>query len=249
MIGIYKFTNKIDGKCYIGQSVNIRKRYNQHKGRYNTFNHQKAKEDTYFHYVLRNYGFDNFDFEIVEECSLEELNNKEIYYISKFNSLYPNGYNLTAGGNSPHTNTLKNLDAVVEIQNLLSTSTLSNIEIGKMYGVTDQTISDINNGNTWFNNNISYPIRNGRTINRNTSYCHNCGKLIGYKTKTGLCNDCYLEEKRKHIPDKDTLFNLLLNNTFTCIANKYGVSSNAVRKWCDTYGIPRHSGYYRSVQC
>lgn len=44
------------------------------------------------------YGIDKFHIEIVEECSEEELNEKEIYYIKKFNSLSPNGYNMTAGG-------------------------------------------------------------------------------------------------------------------------------------------------------
>ena len=75
MIGIYKFTNKITGESYIGQSINIVSRYNSHK--------YLCGSDTYFHKNIRYYGFNNFSFEVLEECSKEELNDKEIYYIKK----------------------------------------------------------------------------------------------------------------------------------------------------------------------
>jgi hypothetical protein len=50
---------------------------------------------------MRKYGIDNFLFEVVEECSLEELNNREKYWIKYYDSHNPlNGYNLTDGGNT-----------------------------------------------------------------------------------------------------------------------------------------------------
>lgn len=48
--------------------------------------------------------------------------------------------------------------------------------------------------------------------------------------------------------EKDELYELLKNNSFVTVANIYGVSDNAVRKWCDKYGIPRHSSYYRNLK-
>lgn len=253
MIGIYKFTNKLTGESYIGQSVNIEKRYNQHKNRYDKFGGKDSSiEDTYFHSMLRHYGFHNFDFEVLEECSKEQLNEKEIYYIALHSSLYPNGYNKNPGGNMPHTNAIKDIATVVEIQKLLRTSQLSNIELGAIYGVSDQTISDINTGRIWFDKDISYPIRSRKRVeSSDKKLCHCCGKEIGKDCKTTLCNNCFNITRRKVIdrPDKETLYGLLLNNSFLCVGRMFGVSDNAVRKWCKSYGIPKDSKYYRSVAC
>lgn len=249
MIGIYKFTNKITNESYVGQSVNIQKRYIQHKNRCKEAI-GKCIENTYFHLMVKKYGFDNFNFEIIEECKKEELNEKEMFYISYYNTLYPNGYNLTAGGSSRHSVALRDASAPKDIRYLLKNTNLSICEIGEMYEVSHQTISDINTGKIWYDENVTYPVR-GRNELRNKSkkihYCKDCGKIIDEITKTGLCWECYIEQRRVNIPDKHTLFNLLLDNSFEYVASKYGVSSNAVRKWCDIYNIPRHSKYYRSV--
>ena len=96
MIGIYKITNLINGKCYIGQSVNIRKRFISHKS---IAYKPKAKSYDYQLYrAIRKYRWENFYFEILEECKLEELNEREKYYISKYQAHGPKGYNLDDGG-------------------------------------------------------------------------------------------------------------------------------------------------------
>ena len=255
MIGIYKFTNKITGESYIGQSRNIHKRYIQHKNRYMVSLHNdKPQEDTYFHQMLRHYGFDNFNFEILEECLVDELNEKEIYYIEKYKTLYPNGYNKDKGGNSPHPNRINSYETVDEIIKLLKTSNLTNIEIGKLFGVSDQTISDINNGRTWTQDELTYPIRNTYAISNkknktNNANCKICGFPISCNSKSGLCRKCYNKSIKRSdkIPNKKELYNLLLEKPFTFVGKMYGVSDNAVRKWCDKYNIPRHSSYYRKI--
>lgn len=90
MIGIYKITNQVNGKVYIGQSVNIKHRWAEHRRRY-----ENGKEILY--QAMRKYGIENFIFEILEECKVEDLDVKEQYYIQKYNS-YNNGYNMTIGG-------------------------------------------------------------------------------------------------------------------------------------------------------
>lgn len=102
MIGIYKFTNKINGKVYIGQSVNLKQRYAGHKSA--SFNEKAADYNTQFHQAARKYGWENFDYEILVEVSEEEyqknckiLDDLEKYFIEYYNS-YKNGYNATAGG-------------------------------------------------------------------------------------------------------------------------------------------------------
>lgn len=92
-IGIYKITNLLNGKMYIGQSVDIEKRWSTHKA--------ELKNNYHYNIHLQNawnkYGEENFEFSIVEECNIDQLNQREIYWISNFDS-YENGYNLTSGG-------------------------------------------------------------------------------------------------------------------------------------------------------
>lgn len=92
MIGIYKITNLLNRKIYIGQSINIQNRWEDHK-------YYSSNEHTALQAAFKKYGISNFSFEIIEECSKEELDEKEIYWI-KFYDSYNNGYNLTKGGMS-----------------------------------------------------------------------------------------------------------------------------------------------------
>jgi group I intron endonuclease len=93
---IYKITNKINNKIYIGQTIHsIHSRFLKHK----TIARVKNSDYKAIHKAINKYGEDNFLLELVEEChSMEELNNKETEYIKQFNSLSPNGYNLCTGG-------------------------------------------------------------------------------------------------------------------------------------------------------
>ena len=91
MIGIYCITNKINGKRYIGQSINIQNRWRQEKRLNGVNKHLKS--------AFEKYGLENFSFEILEECQEKELNAKEADYIKKFNSTNREmGYNQTTGG-------------------------------------------------------------------------------------------------------------------------------------------------------
>ena len=92
MIGIYKITNKINGNSYIGQSINVEKRLLSHKKYRN-----KIIKNKVLYKAIEKYGIENFDFEILEECKKEELNEREKYYIKKYNTYYK-GYNMTRGG-------------------------------------------------------------------------------------------------------------------------------------------------------
>lgn len=91
---IYKHTNKINGKCYIGQTCrNLSKRFG--KNGYNYAPYSQVK----FYNAIQKYGWDNFDHEILESDipTLEEAYEKEKYYIKLYDS-FKNGYNATSGG-------------------------------------------------------------------------------------------------------------------------------------------------------
>jgi len=92
--GIYKITNTINGMVYIGQSRRINLRFKEHKS-------GERKQHNYFiHNAIDKYGVENFSFEIIEVCQIDQLNMLEIKYIAEYNSLKPNGYNLELGGNA-----------------------------------------------------------------------------------------------------------------------------------------------------
>lgn len=88
---IYKIQNKINGKIYIGQTVRtLKERIEEHK------RNKKSKISK----AIKKYGINNFDIQVIDEVNtIEELNQKEIYYIKKYNSIN-NGYNLCDGGNN-----------------------------------------------------------------------------------------------------------------------------------------------------
>ena len=93
--GIYKITNLINGKVYVGQSVNILNRWERHRIAYKT-------KDNVLYRAIRQYGIENFEFSIIEECEPSLLEEKEISYIKEYNSYVnfkdSNGYNMTLGG-------------------------------------------------------------------------------------------------------------------------------------------------------
>ena len=80
MIGIYKITNP-KGKVYIGQSININKRFKQYQSLCNSKSQIKLNRS------LNKYGIKNHTFEIIEECDLELLNERERYYQELYNVL------------------------------------------------------------------------------------------------------------------------------------------------------------------
>lgn len=98
--GIYKITNKINNKGYIGQSNNIYSRWQSYK---TTLNYDEFKTVP-IHVAFKEFGFDNFNFEIICKCSEEELNKLETKYIKEHNTcikwINSWGYNIYEGGSS-----------------------------------------------------------------------------------------------------------------------------------------------------
>ena len=91
---IYKIVNDINDKIYIGKTLtSIEKRFSEHKRE--SCRNQKKNRPLYN--AMSKYGYNNFHIELVEEIPIEELSNREIYWINFYNS-YENGYNATTGG-------------------------------------------------------------------------------------------------------------------------------------------------------
>lgn len=93
--GIYMIKNKIDNKLYIGQSKDVKCRWINHKSRLNCNNHPNNKLQN----AWNKYGEENFDFILLEECNQDIIDEREIYWISYYNSANRDyGYNLSTGG-------------------------------------------------------------------------------------------------------------------------------------------------------
>lgn len=103
---IYKITNTINDKVYIGKTLSsIEKRFAEHKE-----DSRRAQEQVRPLYrAMNKYGQDNFSIEVVEECPIELLSNREVYWINFYHS-YENGYNATLGGDGKQ---LYDYDAIV----------------------------------------------------------------------------------------------------------------------------------------
>lgn len=110
---IYIIENKIDAKAYIGQTLSHRKNKDKYRpfgiiGRFNdhiseALCNTKRKQCWYLNNAIRKYGKEHFTVRLVQECSVDELDKLEQKYIQEYNSLYPNGYNLTKGGKTLQT--------------------------------------------------------------------------------------------------------------------------------------------------
>lgn len=235
MCGIYKITNNINGKVYIGQSICIERRWRNHKNYFGSGN-----EDYPLYRAFSKYGIENFSFEVVEECETDLLNEREIYWISFYRSNQRDyGYNQTAGG-SFSTPIKLTFEEAEEIINLLKDSSLSQEEIAEQFNISQRTVSGICLGETWRKNRESYPIRK-KHIPRGENkenYCIDCGMKIS--SNAIRCSSCQGKISRKaERPSRDELKSLIRHFPFTKIAEKFEVSDNAIRKWCDSYNLPR----------
>lgn len=232
MIGIYLITNKINGRCYVGQSVDITRRWRQHK-------EVAYREQAPLYKAIQKYGIENFDFCVLEECSREELDSKEIQYIEQYNSYFC-GYNQTRGGNQ-YSHNVKLSDADFEkIVDLLQNTTIPQKDIAELFSVGEDTISEINTGKSRHSSSLLYPIR----TNYAKQFCIDCGKEILCESKR--CVSCNGKIQRKvERPSKEVLYQEIKMTSFSAVGRKYGVSDNAIRKWCKTYGLPTKSSEYK----
>lgn len=142
---IYKVTNKINNKVYIGLTTTT-----LHQRR---LEHERSKDQTHFHRAIKKYGKENFIWEILEECNdKEKLCELEKQYIKKYDSI-KQGYNCTTGGETGYIQYVYkdrkggNNPAARPIINLNTLQIFSCItEAAKFYGVSANNLGYVLNG-------------------------------------------------------------------------------------------------------
>ena len=138
---IYKITNNINGKCYIGQTIKApQERWKEHQRHaYGTHINDQNKA---LYRAIRKYGLENFSFEVIQDNiqDYQELDEAEIYWINYYDS-FVNGYNANFGGQRyhiilPHDEIIKDY-----------LKTRSARKTAKKFGIHNNTVDDILNAN------------------------------------------------------------------------------------------------------
>lgn len=220
-MGIYKYTNKLNGKSYIGYSQNIENRYQQHL--YDA-NHPERK-GTGIDIAIRKYGIENFTFEILELDEKEDLSERERYWISYYDS-YNNGYNRTVGGDGlsgeEHPRAILTQQQVWDIREQYRLG-VRRSEVFTPYlkqGITERCLLKVWNHETWIGVHDDVYTEENRLLHKSQ---------IGHsEDQIGLSS-----EDRKIKQEEIALWLIDYNNgmTINAIAKKYHRDNGTVEKY------------------
>ena len=159
---IYCYTNKKDGHKYIGQTNNIERRKREHHSC--AFNENSKQFLDLFHSKLREYGEENFTFEILEviDSGQEATNEAEIKWIEYYKTYCGDnlgGYNMTRGGETCHTWVYP--EKASAIKEAIKAGYPYEV-ITSIYGISPGHISNINHGKYYYDEKETYPLYNYR---------------------------------------------------------------------------------------
>ena len=196
---IYKITNKINNKIYIGQTTtSIEERMRKHV--------DKAKNQleglTGIDAAIKKYGWNNFSVEQICECPNEDLNIQEQFYISKYNTFLGDGYNLTNGGNQGSVLKFTSQEVIDKYNELKNVKM-----VAQYFNCCEKTISNILHNN---NITIERPIHNIENLLK--------GKRFQFKNGENV--------KAVHLIELDIIFNSMKDCAQWLIDNKYSKANS-----------------------
>lgn len=164
---IYIIKNKCNNKVYIGQTNNPKQRWMQH------ISNSKTKNVfSLIDLAIEEIGVNNFFMEILEET--ENYDERERFWISRYNSTNPNGYNISIGGASigqgvdSVVSAIRTREQLFLLMKEIKTTEKTFDVIAKEWGVSPSTISSINIGRYYYCESVKYPLRKKR-ISENTA--------------------------------------------------------------------------------
>lgn len=191
---VYKITNLINNKIYVGITKHIIKRIYDH---IYYFKNPNSSNSTYLHKALRKYGLEFFTIEILEICdTLESLNNREVYWIQYYNSTNnKKGYNLDSGGKiktpNEQTTVNKQVNAKVkpvaqyDLEGRLIQTFYSIKEASRQLGIADSDIHRCHK-NKWSRNNFMFRKFEKEPLVQIEPYADNTGHNLVKLTKGKL---------------------------------------------------------------
>lgn len=185
---IYIIKNKINNKVYIGQADFAWKRWGSH------LRDAHSKPKIIIDKAIKKHGEENFWYELLE-TQIQDYNEKEIYWIKKYNSQVPNGYNVTPGGKgcgagvNSMTASIKNQEILNLIIKDLKEGELTQDKIAKKYQIKSNVIHGINSGKYYHDDKLKYPIREYFLSNEKFKRLIYSLKYELDKTLTDIAND------------------------------------------------------------
>ena len=216
---IYKITNKINNKFYIGKTKDsIQKRWKGH-----VYDMEHCRDNSLLHNAMRKYGIEHFQISIIEECDDSLLNEKEKYYIELFHSTkYDGNYNITTGGDGGIVNPIINQQIANQIIETIIQNPLQTLkEISQTFNISYDIVVSINRGATWYNKNYSYPIRSYTGVDKIT---------IDREKYAQIINDIQSSE-----------------TTLQTLATKYNVTVEQMRNINNGLYCYCKDGYYKGI--
>lgn len=124
--GIYCYRNKVNGKLYVGQAKNLKRRF------VNFQNMNRRYAGQIIDNARKKYGIENFDYSILTHCPVEELNYWEAFYVERLKTVTPYGYNMTNGGDSVYTSTKEFREKQTEKLKEIILSKNPNLDVSKV---------------------------------------------------------------------------------------------------------------------
>lgn len=255
--GIYKITNKLNNKIYIGQSKWIKTRLTEHRNDLRNNKHQNQ----HLQNAWNKYKGENFKFEILEECSIDELDDKEIYWIKYYDSCNRSmGYNIESGGflnKEVTTETRKKLSDINKLNGLkgeqchsakytneqilnakkLICDNIDLLEISKTTSITMRDIHRIKNLETWKSVGKNY---NEKLKSMKFESYRLVGEIIKFdKLMNKICTYNNLEEAsidnsvKKYAIQCSYLFYRITSNNYIFLKKDEYLEENILKKKCE----------------
>lgn len=260
---IYCITNKTNNKKYIGQTNDLNRRWKEHCN-YNKNQNQAISR------AIKKYGKSNFEIEILEECKVENVNNKEIKWIKKYNTYKGYGYNCHIGGLN-HTginHPLCKIDKTTALKILKDRKNKNKThrELSKKFKINRKTIGKIITGDHGICNQIKWNYYEDKLKNKIKSKSKikkilkdRKNKKVGYKKlkeKYGLSNNTIksiINGEHKLIKENDSLKKLVDKNILGIPSNNksgtrgvtYVESRNRWLARIMINGKRKHLGYFK----
>lgn len=178
--GVYKITNTITNEFYIGASSNVYCRWQAHKNRYRNILSKEYNKKLYS--SMRNHGINSFKFEILEECPVDNIFEREQFFIESLHA-YELGYNENHEGENHGKSKVTVLDVVDIRQRYANHETKKNVYLDYCDRIKETGFNKIWNGYTWRN-----IMREVYTIENKQFHKNNTGSPLENNAKTKLKN-------------------------------------------------------------